>query len=93
MRDLSDIRKEIDIIDDDIIALLARRFALMPEVIAYKRAHSLPAIIPERVEEVLQRNIKAAKLHGLDENLTQQIYSLIINTYCKMESNKGLRRL
>jgi len=88
MRPLADIRTEINAIDDEIIALLARRFALLPEVVAYKRAHGLPAVIPERVEEVLHRNIKNATARGLDSDLVHAVYQLIIDHYCEAESQE-----
>ncbi|HCM83340.1 MAG TPA: chorismate mutase [Alphaproteobacteria bacterium] len=86
MRALADIRKEIDAIDNDIIALLARRFALLPEVVAYKEANGLPPIIPERVREVLERNMATARTSGVSEKLVHDIYEQIINTMCKAEA-------
>ncbi len=86
MRNLSDIRHEIDSIDDQIIALLARRFALLPEVVAYKEANNLPPIIPERVQEVLNRNISTARTAGVSEELVNNIYQQIISTMCKAEA-------
>jgi len=88
MRELTDIRNEINAIDDEIIALLARRFALLPDVVAYKRAHGLPAVIPERVAEVLKRNIATAAARGLDSDLVHAVYQLIIDHYCEAESQK-----
>jgi chorismate mutase-like protein len=86
MRDLADIRKEINAIDDEIIALLARRFALLPEVVAYKQAHGLPAVIPERVQEVLDRNAARAEKLGLDAALIRAVYERIIDAYCRGEA-------
>lgn len=86
MRALADIRREIDAIDDEVIALLARRFALLPEVVAYKEANNLPPIIPERVQEVLDRNVATARAKGVSEQLVHDIYQQIINTMCKAEA-------
>lgn len=88
MRPLADIRAEINAIDDEIIALLGRRFALLPEVVTYKRAHDLPAVIPARVEEVIARNLKTAAAHGLDTHMIETIYRIIIGALCAAEESE-----
>lgn len=87
LRSLSDIRSEIDAIDDEIIALLARRFALLPEVVAYKQAHGLPAVIPKRVEEVIQRNCTNAQGTAIPTHLTPLLYKHIISAMCSAEAS------
>ena len=86
MRPLSEIRIEIDAIDDQVIALLARRFALLPEVVAYKNANNLPATIPARVQEVLGRNEANAISRGIPVGLVHAIYDQIITAMCKAEA-------
>lgn len=88
MRALADIRKEIDAIDDEVIALLARRFALLPEVVAYKEAHGLPSRIPERVQEVITRNVATAEAHGVPGDLVEMIYKAIVDRMCQMEKER-----
>jgi chorismate mutase len=40
MEDIKEIRNEIDIIDNQIIELLAKRLSLMPQVIKYKKENN-----------------------------------------------------
>ena len=85
MRSLAEIRAEIDAIDDDIIALLARRLALVPDVVAYKLQNGLPTIIQERIDEVLNRNADKAEQLGLNPAAARAIYERIIQTMCEAE--------
>jgi chorismate mutase len=85
MRAISDIRAEIDAIDDEIVDLLARRFALAPQVIAYKHAHGLPAVIQSRIDEVINRNVARATSKGVDGELVENLYRAIITKYCELE--------
>ena len=85
MRQLSDIRREIDAIDDEIIALLARRLTLVPDVVAYKLANGLPTIIPERIDEVLNRNIERATKMDIEPGAIRGIYERIIQAMCDAE--------
>lgn len=84
-KDLKDIRAAIDRIDDQIIDLLVQRYSFLGDVVQYKQAHNLPAIVPERVNEVLERNKARAKDKKLNPELIHQIYRAIIDEYCRME--------
>ncbi len=82
---MADLRREIDAIDDEIIALLAKRLALVPDVVAYKLANDLPTIIPARIDEVLQRNTDHAARMGMRPQDIRGIYERIIAAMCAAE--------
>jgi len=84
-RSLADLRREIDAIDDEIIALLAQRLALVPDVVAYKLANGLPTVIPYRIEEVLTRNADHAARMGIPPADIRGIYERIIAAMCAAE--------
>ena len=52
---LDELRAEIDAIDDELAALLARRMALAARVAAFKRETGAPVLQPERERAVLAR--------------------------------------
>ena len=52
MKDLESFRRQIDAIDDRLLALLGERFAVVREVAAYKAPRGIPVVIPERVAQV-----------------------------------------
>lgn len=53
MRDLSEIRKDIDQIDDELIALFKRRMDCAKEVGIYKKANNIPVLNQKREDEIL----------------------------------------
>jgi Chorismate mutase len=55
MKDLESFRRQIDTIDDRLLALLGERFAVVREVAAYKAPRGIPVVIPERVTQVRER--------------------------------------
>lgn len=55
MRELSDIREEIDRIDEELTALLCRRLDCAAQVAAYKEAHGLPVLNAERERAVIEQ--------------------------------------
>lgn len=53
MKELEDIRRELDAVDRDMVRLFERRMALAGQVAAYKMAHHLPVLDSSREEQVL----------------------------------------
>ncbi len=51
--ELSELRTEIDQIDQDLLALFLRRMQLAGEVADYKAAHHLPTQNEQREQEIL----------------------------------------
>ena len=51
--ELSDIRKEIDAVNDQMLELFLRRMALSEQVAACKRAQGLPVLNAQREQEIL----------------------------------------
>ena len=51
--DLTDYRKEIDSIDEDICKLFAKRMTVVNEIGEYKRSHDIPVTAGSREREVL----------------------------------------
>ena len=85
MSDLTQWRADIDRIDDQIVDLLTRRFAICQEVAAYKFAHDIPVVLPERIEAVKTRCASRAERQGLDAALVAALYTLIIDQTCETE--------
>lgn len=72
MKDLSQLRQEIDIIDRQLVALFEQRMAVTQQVGEYKLAQGLPVLDRSREEQVLAE--KAALLQ--DKNLTADVTDL-----------------
>ena len=94
MSDLTQFRVIIDDIDDQIVDLLARRFALCQEVAGFKWRHQIPVVLPERIEQVKARCAERAERQGVDGALVTALYTLIIECACQTERqiHAGLAR-
>lgn len=53
--ELTDLRREMDAIDRELLALFARRMALSGEIAGLKKAAALPVFDPVREEEKLRQ--------------------------------------
>ncbi len=72
-----EIRAHIDIIDKEIISLFAMRFQYVEEIVKFKSdAESVVAL--ERKNEVITKRGEWASADGLDREVFEQIYKLLI---------------
>ena len=73
--DLSELRAEIDRIDDDLVRLFGKRMEISARIADYKKANNLPILMPIREREKLQ---DVAKKAGPEmENYTRVLYSML----------------
>ena len=53
--DLSELRSEIDAIDDQLVDLFCKRMEISAKVAQYKKEHNLPVFVPAREREILKK--------------------------------------
>ena len=53
--ELSELRREIDAIDDQLVDLFCRRMEIAAKVAQYKKEKNLPIFVPEREQEILKK--------------------------------------
>jgi isochorismate pyruvate lyase len=75
---MDELRREIDILDRQLVGLLARRSAMIDHAVTLKRAAGLPARINARVEAVISNVRAAAGDAGLDPDLPERIWRELI---------------
>jgi chorismate mutase len=85
---LAEYRKEIDALDDQIVDLLSRRFAIASEVAAYKAMSGIAVRLEDRIAEVLERNANRATKNGAEAEAIRAIYKTIIDVTCAYEEAK-----
>lgn len=73
--DLSEIRNEIDQIDDKLVRLFCERMKLSAQVAQYKKANNMPIFVPARERAILQ-NV-AEKAGPEMANYTRVLYSML----------------
>jgi chorismate mutase / prephenate dehydrogenase len=76
--ELEQVRTEIDAIDQQVVALLARRREQVRKVVALKQAHHLPVFHPAREEDLITSRRQQAKEAGLDPDFVEDIYRTVI---------------
>ena len=78
-------REELDTLDDQIISLFSRRYAICREVAAYKRETGIPMMQSGRVIEVKKRAAERGRARGLRERFVTTLYDLVIDEACQIE--------
>lgn len=78
-KDLSEARREIDTLDQDLIQLLKQRMDAVAKVGAYKNAEDAQVIDPDREAQVAQAWTKASEESGLSTFFTKRILREILD--------------
>ncbi len=79
------LRARIDALDARLIALLAERSAMIDEAARIKAEEALPARIDSRVEEVAGNARRLAGEHGLDPDLAEALWRLMMEHFIAQE--------
>jgi isochorismate pyruvate lyase len=77
--DISQVRAAIDALDDQVIALLARRVQYVERAAALKPEAGIPARAPDRVRQVLDRVEAGARAQGLPTDLAATLWRVMID--------------
>ena len=77
-RELDALRKTIDAIDHDMVALLKERQEQVDRVVALKRAHGLPVYHPAREENLISEKRRTARAVGLDPDFLEDLFRRIL---------------
>jgi chorismate mutase len=70
-------RSEIDQLDLELIAILAKRMEKVREIGQFKKTNNLPALNRKRRQTVISQWQKEAGKHALSEEFIKEIYELI----------------
>ena len=85
--ELSEIRKDIDAIDEELVKLFCQRMALSEKVADYKQANNLPILAPAREREILK---DVAQKAGPDlANYTRVLYSMLFELSRSYQSKRN----
>ncbi len=82
---LAALRRQIDAADEELVRVLARRFALVEQIGEIKAARGDPVVVPARIEAVLVRVEGHAKAAGLDPAIARRLWRAIIDEACALE--------
>lgn len=85
---LSDFRKQIDALDVQLIALLAKREKLVGDVLVFKKTTKLPGRIQSRVDEVINNAAARAELIGMNPDLARTIWTAMVEWFVLHEERE-----
>lgn len=85
MKDLSQLRQEINEIDAQLLELLAKRVSVVKEVGEYKKENNLPIVDPEREQQIIDDKIKKAEKLNLSSTFIQKIWRTIFDEAYELE--------
>ena len=82
---MSDIRKEIDRIDEALLKLLAERQRWVEKAVVVKRRDGLPARDEARVRQVLDHVRVLARAHNVDPALIEAMWTEMVEWFIAYE--------
>ena len=83
---MDELRHQIDKLDVKIIELLADRSEFIDRATELKKSNGMPARIPERIESVVSNARNAAEELGLDADLVEKIWRILIDWSIQREA-------
>ncbi|GHA57489.1 bifunctional chorismate mutase/prephenate dehydrogenase [Photobacterium aphoticum] len=91
--ELSKLRDQIDDVDKQMVALLARRLALVEEVGHVKSQHGLPIYAPDREAAMLASRRQEAEQQGVPPDLIEDILRRTMRESYASENDSGFKCL
>ncbi|MDR0836183.1 MAG: bifunctional 3-deoxy-7-phosphoheptulonate synthase/chorismate mutase type II [Tannerella sp.] len=74
---ITELRRQIDGIDEGLLELLAKRMRVSHEIGIYKKEHNMPILQTPRYDEILDKRSKAGETMDLNTDFVKKILSTI----------------
>ena len=74
---LTELRSQIDKLDDELLELLTRRMRVSRDIGQYKKEHHMPVLQAQRYEELLARRAGQAEQVGMDREFMRTVLQAI----------------
>ena len=74
---LGQLRKQIDMMDDQLMDLLTRRMRISREIATYKKEHNMSVVQTGRYTEILDKRGAQGTLCGMDPDFVKKVYEAI----------------
>ncbi len=75
--DLSDLRRQIDNLDNDLLELLAKRMRISKEIGQFKKEHGLTVLQSGRYDEIISKRVAQAQSMGMSAEFMQVVLEAI----------------
>lgn len=83
--EITEIRKQLDEIDKELLNIIAKRMSLIPKIAEYKKEHNVQRHQPEREKEIIETKRKVAEELGLNPDLVEDIFKRLIEDAHRIE--------
>ncbi|MDL2224108.1 bifunctional 3-deoxy-7-phosphoheptulonate synthase/chorismate mutase type II [Bacteroidales bacterium OttesenSCG-928-M06] len=84
---LTELRQQIDLIDDELLAILVKRMRVSQEIGQYKKEHNMPVLQTIRYDEILEKRIAQAKELGLGAAFMKSVLEAIHEESIRQQIN------
>ncbi|HWY80041.1 MAG TPA: chorismate mutase [Candidatus Sulfotelmatobacter sp.] len=84
---LENLRKEIDILDEELLNILAKRMDIVYKVGKLKKEQGIPPLDKTRWQQIVDRIIETAKKKNIPETSVKIIYEEIHKAALSLEKN------
>ena len=74
---LTALRRQIDVLDNDLLELLAKRMRVSQEIGTYKKEHNMPILQAQRYDEILKDRITQAEKMGMSDEFMKTVLMAI----------------
>lgn len=81
---IDEVRTNINNIDEQIVKLIAQRGEFVKQAAKFKKDND-DVKAPKRVEEVISKVKNIAKLNGANEDVIENVYKAMIDSFIKAE--------
>lgn len=82
-RDLEQLRRQIDLLDDELLKLLVERSSYVRRAVTMKPKERI--VDAERIEAIIRRLKTAAATENLDAELVEKLWRALIDAFIAME--------
>jgi chorismate mutase len=74
---ITQLRKQIDELDNQVMDILAKRMRVCREIGQYKKEHNMTVLQAQRYNEILDKRGAQGSLCGMDSEFVKKIYEAI----------------
>lgn len=85
--ELENLRADIDILDENLIQLLAQRMEIVEKIGLFKKENNVTILQVDRWKEILKNRKELAALNDVDKSLIEEIFKVIHKNSIEQQSN------
>lgn len=83
---LENWRKQIDALDEELLHILGKRYHIVRQIGAYKKAKGIPPLDQKRWQAILKSRLSKAEFYNLSKDFIKKLYDLIHQYSLEIES-------